>query len=663
MTNTRLNLASVPLLPVTVAFIIGILAAGSAYAIWASVGFIALCIGLYCVGYKYVALILATVATGIVVGVIGRPVPLPAGFYGHRAMVSGVVTEMNEGDATRNLVVRVDSINSISVRPFKVFTICWNFHPEITAGDHITYVSELSPVDTSVDIPLELNYGQYLYDHGIVATSFIKEGKDVISLYQASGLMNDMSRLKDRIVNYIAASRLSSSGKTFMITMLTGDRTYITPDARLNFARAGVAHVLALSGLHVAIITIIISLLLFPLTALRLNRLKGLVTVGLLWIFALVTGLTPSVVRSVIMATVFLLCMLLERRPSPLNSLCFAALCILTADALAIYSIGFQLSFIAVVFILIFSERFIPFSRKQRLPYLIAGWFATSFSAAMGTGVIAAVYFHVFPVYFLAVNIPFTFLLPLTIGGGVVFLLLGYMGFQPAWLIAVLDFLCEFLEDITAWVATLPGSYIDGIFISPARLILFLLAMAAVAVLLYYPGRKTLFLSASAVAIVVIYSMLTPAFTYDSNIYFPRYKRYSVVLVPQRPVMKVFTTATLADLPELNDIIDRRYFHYMNSRGIDSVEIIQVHNSIVNINAQSIVFTDTIPEPGDRVNSVVILTRGFQAHYISDSSALPDTVYISPCMNDRIAGKVIAALTERGIKALNLKETGMVIRK
>ncbi|MDE5785214.1 MAG: ComEC family competence protein, partial [Duncaniella sp.] len=370
MTKTRLNLASAPLLPVTVAFIFGILSARLSYAIWITIGLTAVSITLYFFKYRYLAIVTAAIATGIMVAFTGRPTSPPAGFFGHKLIISGVVKEMNEGDATRNLVVRVDSINYVPVRPFKVFTVCWNFHPEIAAADRITYVSELSEPDTGTDIPLELNYGEYLLNNGITATSFIKEGKDVIAVYSASGFFNDMIRFKERIVTFIAASRLSPSGKTFMITLLTGDKTYLTPDARQNFARAGVAHVLALSGLHVAIITIIISILLFPFTALRLNKLKGLITVGLLWFFAMITGLSPSVVRAVVMASVFLLGMLLERRPAPLNSLCFAALCILTADPLAVYSIGFQLSFAAVIFILAFSEKLIPFSKKQRIPYI-----------------------------------------------------------------------------------------------------------------------------------------------------------------------------------------------------------------------------------------------------------------------------------------------------
>ncbi|MDE6484497.1 MAG: competence protein ComEC family protein [Duncaniella sp.] len=664
MNETRLNLASVPLLPLTVAFIAGILLGQISAGIMLAV-IIGIAAGILSfTGFKYLGIITSATATGIIVSIIGAPVTPPDSYIGREVILSGTVTEMKEGEATRNLVIKVDSVNCRRVRPFKVYTVCWNFNPEIFAADHIRFKTTLSRADNETDIPLEFNFGEYLYRKGITVTSVIQKGSDVLTLYPAKGLRNSIIRCRLNVVDYIASSRLLPESKTFLITVLTGDSSFLLSSERETFSRAGVAHVLALSGLHVAIITMVIYLLLFPLTLVRANRLKGIIAVIVLWLFAVMTGLTPSVTRSVIMASVFLMAMLLERRPAPVNSLCFAALCILVADPLAVYSIGFQLSFTAVIFILLLAGKLNPVNKRVRPGYQIAGWFTTSFAAAMGTGVIAAMYFHVFPVYFLAVNIPFTVFLPFILGGGIIFLLLLIAGIQPQWLVDTLDFMCSLLGRITTWVSSLPGSSIDNIYISPFRLAFFLFAIAAIAVMLYFPGRKTVATAIVCSLSVIVFSVFSPATVDDDSIYFPRFKRYTVVLIPQKPVLKVYTTASTPDIAELHDNIGRRYETFMVSRGLDSINITPVHNRILSIGGRDIIFSDRmLPVDASDRKQMLILTRGFSPIYLNDSVSMPDTVYLSPCLNQKIADRLKDSLQSHGHKAVSLKNTNLVIKE
>ena len=657
MTKTRLSLASAPLLPLTVAFFVGILFGPLSFSLWLAGGLAVAGGGLFLSGRNYASIISAALATGIIVSVLGRPVSAPSEIMGKEVSVAGTVVEMREGEATRNLIVRVDSIDSYRIRSFKLFAVCLNFNPEIYAADHIRFTATLTELDTETDLPLELNYGEYLYNQGVTASAFIPKGSDITALYPATGIRNTLLRIKDGIINRFAMSDLSQASKTFLITVLTGDSSYLLPDDREAYSRSGVAHVLALSGLHVAIITMVISLTLFPLTLLRLNKLKGVITVLALWIFALMTGLTPSVTRSVIMATVFLLTLITERRPAPVNSLCFAALCILVAVPLAIYSISFQLSFSAILFILIFADKLNPVSKRNRPWYQIAGWITTTFAAAMGTGVISSVYFHVFPIYFLIVNIPFTIMLPFILGGGILFAVLSVFGCQPHWLTGILDFMCGILSRITGFVSHLPGAYIDNIFVSADRLIVFSVAMCAIAAMLYFPGRKTVTVAVSLTLAVIVYATFIPATVEDTSIYIPRYRRYSVVLIPRRPVIHVYTSALKADIPELTETVRRRYGNYMLSRGIDSISVARVSDEVVSVGKTNLIFSKSIPLTLPDGRNLLILTRGFRPEAIADTTVLPDTVYISPCMNQKIANRAKDSLEAHGYMVVDLKKT------
>ncbi|MDE6416322.1 MAG: hypothetical protein K2K68_04760, partial [Duncaniella sp.] len=122
MNKTRLSIASVPLLPLTVAFIAGILLNQVCAGAWLAV---ILCVAagiMFVSGWRYTGIITAASATGIIISILGEPVMPPESYIGRELTLSGTVTEMKEGEATRNLVVNVDSINSRKVRPFKVFT-------------------------------------------------------------------------------------------------------------------------------------------------------------------------------------------------------------------------------------------------------------------------------------------------------------------------------------------------------------------------------------------------------------------------------------------------------------------------------------------------------------------------------------------------------------
>ncbi len=462
-------------------------------------------------------------------------------------------------------------------------------------------------------------------------------------------------RLRSEIVDMISASDLMPATKTFLITTLTGDRSFLTPADRDLFSRAGVAHILALSGLHVAIISLVVSWLLFPLTVLRRNKLKMCVIVVVLWAYAIMTGLTPSVVRAVIMASVFVLSRILERQPSPLNSLSFAAICILLFDPSAIYSAGFQLSFAAVIFILLFAEKLNPVNKRNRPLYTIVAWFTTSFAAAMGTGIVSAGYFHQFPVYFLIANIPFTLLLPFTLGGGILFLISGALGLHFRWLDLTLDFLCVILERIADAVSSLPGAAIDGLYVSPCMFAVFLTGMAAVAFMLHTEGRRSIAVAASVTIIAVVISAFVPVTVKDSGVYFPRHKRYCIMMVSSPPILEVFTTAYISDFSELEELVRRKYFQFMTSRGIDSINISRVNNSVVTVDGRKYVFAGDAPALNYKEGTELILTRGFTPDMITPSLDLPSRVLISPCINSGTARKISSRLEEINVKSVDLK--------
>ena len=182
---------------------------------------------------------------------------------------------------------------------------------------------------------------------------------------------------------------------------------------------------------------------LYPLRLCRMRSAASASAIILLWSYAAVTGLSASVTRATVMASVLLMASMLQRRHSPANALCLAAMLIMAFDPTALFTISFQLSFAAVAGILLFARLLNPTAPRRRIAHRLAGIVSVSLSAMLATGAISAYYFHTFPIYFLPANVAVAPLLPLLISGGATAITIEACGGDPVMLNSVVDLLAQ----------------------------------------------------------------------------------------------------------------------------------------------------------------------------------------------------------------------------
>jgi competence protein ComEC len=144
-----------------------------------------------------------------------------------------------------------------------------------------------------------------------------------------------------------APLRLSNDDAIMLAAMIAGDRTYLTSSLRVSFERTGSFHMLVVSGFHLAIVAACI----FWLTRrLRLPRIPAtLLTIAASFAYALFTGFATPVQRSLWMVTLYLLARLVYRERSPLNTIGFAALCLLAVSPRSLFDASLQMTLLAVV--------------------------------------------------------------------------------------------------------------------------------------------------------------------------------------------------------------------------------------------------------------------------------------------------------------------------
>ncbi len=217
----------------------------------------------------------------------------------------------------------------------------------VSAGDRIITELRLSPVADST-------YAEYLRlmeRRGYSASGWVYSNYKTVILpdkaktptYFASRMQASAGERMDRLELDPGAMAVSKA-------MSIGVKQNLSPELLESYSLTGASHLLAVSGLHVGIVAMLINLLLSPLGSLRRGHLaKNIVAVGIIWLYAMMTGLSPSVVRAPMMFTGLQFAMLSSRPGGGMNGLLGTAAVMLLINPNYLYDISFQLSFVAVL--------------------------------------------------------------------------------------------------------------------------------------------------------------------------------------------------------------------------------------------------------------------------------------------------------------------------
>ncbi|OEK03455.1 hypothetical protein BFP97_18870 [Roseivirga sp. 4D4] len=317
--------------------------------------------------------------------------------------------------------------------------------------------------------PGEFDYRGYLVYNRIHHQHFIRDRFSVIGHRPTNWFVSKANFLRNESVKIINSLITEESARGIVLALVLGVKDDLQDDVIQAFSATGAMHVLAVSGLHVGIIYAIIFLL---LKRLGLSKPKykwwlAAISILTLWCYALLTGLSPSVLRAVTMFSFISVGQALSRHTNIYNTLAASALALLLYNPYLIMSVGFQLSYLAVFGIVYLQPRLYALIEVNHW-LLDKVWAITcvSIAAQLATAPLSILYFHQFPSYFLLSNlfiIPAAFIILIS---GLLLLITSFI--SP--LAAVLGWLVtEFIllvNGLVFWVSQLPGSTAKGIYIS-----------------------------------------------------------------------------------------------------------------------------------------------------------------------------------------------------
>lgn len=375
-----------------------------------------------------------------------------------RGQWSGEVLEISENDRGIHMVVRSDDTTGV-VADMLVHTL-HGVADGVVPGDIVSFHGTLD-MPSNDKVTAGADYAGILARRGIVATGFSEE-ISVDGHYDSWRYL--VWRMRREAASLLMRSSLSGETCQFLAAVIVGEDDWLSPDTREAFSTAGVAHVLALSGLHVGILVMILGFLLFPLGLLWDWRVRCGVVIAALWIYAFLSGMSASVTRAALMASMVCGGIILQRPYMSFNGMLVSALMILIVSPRQLWMPGFQMSYLAVGCILLVMPVVLPWVR--RAPWCMR-WLlltvAISLSAMLGTGMIAMYYFDIFPVYFLLANIPVAMILPIVMAGGIAVMVCEAVGSDPAWLCSAVDGIYDVMLRWIELITSLPASAIYGV--------------------------------------------------------------------------------------------------------------------------------------------------------------------------------------------------------
>lgn len=331
--------------------------------------------------------------------------------------------------------------------------------------------------------PYEFDYSKFMNRNGFFFQAYIDsahwklQGPDLKFSINLWAL-----QLRDKILSYYKQLNLSPSSFAVISALTVGDKSYLDDEIKSAYINSGTMHILAVSGMHVALLFWLLQLITRPLILWKKGKLLRLFVVLLvIWIYALITGLTPSVVRASVMFSFWMLGDAGNKKVNIYNTLSASALFLLLINPDTIFDVGFQLSYLAVLGIVVFySDIYHWLYLQNKILKYLWGMIAVSLAAQLFTLPISLYNFHQFPNYFILSNIIALPLSTIILYSSIIALVLAPFKFLWLPLGWVLKILLGAMNNALIWVEHLPFSVTTGIGISGIMaLCLFIIVVSA----------------------------------------------------------------------------------------------------------------------------------------------------------------------------------------
>jgi competence protein ComEC len=347
----------------------------------------------------------------------------------------------------------------------------------------------------SIDPPFnpgEFDYKSYLANHQVYYQAFLNQRQiHLVAQDQGNTFVSFALKLRKELVDKFYRYLQDKDAAAFASTLILGYRAELSRELVEAYSKTGTMHVLSVSGMHVGIVFMVLSVVLKFMNKTQSTRLiRALLIILIIWFYALLTGFSAPACRASFMLSFIVLGKALNKTQNTYNLIAISAFFLLLYNPFYLVDAGFQLSYLAVTGLVYFHPKiYQALYVKNKLLDYVWSYCALSMAAQLATFPFSIYYFHQFPIYFLLSNLFIVFPVAIIMYAGILFLfipfpvVLYHVGQTLSWLI-------DFTNRILYYIENLPFSSYDGIWINLAECVLICLFIICMCLGVTYGYRK-----------------------------------------------------------------------------------------------------------------------------------------------------------------------------
>lgn len=377
-------------------------------------------------------------------------------------------------------------------------------------GNSIRTKTVLQHIDGAKN-PNQFDYARYLTDKQIYGQIYVSKAEITINKKIKKDIWFYTSLLQTGIIDNLEKAKFNKTEMNVALALILGQKQEISSDIIQDYQYAGVTHVLSVSGLHVGYIMLFILFILKPIPNTKKGSLLKLITILIsLAFFAIISGLSPPVLRSVVMFSFLATGNHLHRNTNIYHTLLVSILLILLFEPYFLFDAGFQLSYIALFSILwlqpLLKSIWLP---KNKIAKYIWEALTVSFAAQIGTFPICLYYFHQFPALFFVTNILILPVLSFIMIVGIVVMLISAFTSCPVIIIQIFERSIFLLNYIIHYVASFESFVIKDISFNFYYLCSFCILIIATSIWLKKPTYSKLMIVFTSIILIQVSFIFT----------------------------------------------------------------------------------------------------------------------------------------------------------
>jgi len=358
-----------------------------------------------------------------------------------------VIETLKPNEFYTKFLIQIDSFNHKKSSGTLLVYFSRKNTKSLEIGDIIIMNAEIKPILKNYN-PDAFDYANYMENQNVFHQIKCFE-KDYFIGERIRNLTYFINQLRLKLTASFNAHHFSTKTKSIINALILGQKQHIDSTTLNDYKNAGVVHILAISGLHIGIIYMFLNFLFGFLNNIKNGRTIKLISIILLlWLFALISGMSASITRAVMMFSLIAFGNFLNRKNFAFNAVAASFLILLIYNPLYLFDVGFQLSYAAVISILLFQPFFQKFYfSKNTIIVYITDLFLVSLVAQLGVLPLIMVYFKQIPVFFLLANFVVIPLATLVLMLGIITLLLNFIFLPLALQLGkIISFLIELMN-------------------------------------------------------------------------------------------------------------------------------------------------------------------------------------------------------------------------